>query len=199
MKNQANKEVDDIVDKVQKLKDARLSKEYWPIESLVLWDKNPRNITSDDFERLKQQIKDLGEYKPLIVNSGAHVGQKGEVLGGNMRLRAYKALGYTRVWVSIVEPKTEAEKLKYALSDNDRAGTYVEEDLAQLITDVGFDDIDLAILHADLGNTSSLRDLLDKFSPVEGEERLDELSDDTLESQGKKETTCPACGEIFTP
>jgi hypothetical protein len=69
----------------------------------------------------------LGQYKPLLITSD------GEVLGGNMRLRAYKDLGMTEAWVSVVEPKTEAEKLEYALSDNDRVGYYEDDKLAELL------------------------------------------------------------------
>ena len=82
-----------------------MDKIIWPIDKLRNWDKNPRGIKEKDFTRLKEQIKKLGEYKPLLITSD------GEVLGGNMRLRAYRDLGKTEVWVSIVEPKTEAEKL----------------------------------------------------------------------------------------
>ena len=94
------------------------------IKTLHNWNKNPRAIKKEDFERLRNQIKELGQYKPLIITSD------GEVLGGNMRLRAYQELGISDIWVSIVEPKTEADKIKIALSDNDRAGYYIEQDLA---------------------------------------------------------------------
>uniref|UniRef100_A0A6M3ISR8 Uncharacterized protein n=1 Tax=viral metagenome TaxID=1070528 RepID=A0A6M3ISR8_9ZZZZ len=32
---------------------------FWPIDKLHNWDKNPRAIKKDDFERLKKQIKEL--------------------------------------------------------------------------------------------------------------------------------------------
>ena len=86
------------------------------ISELREWDKNPRSIKRVDFERLKTQIKKLGQYKPLLIT------EDGEVIGGNMRLKAYRELGIKDVWVSVVKPKDENQKLEYALSDNDRAG-----------------------------------------------------------------------------
>ena len=64
-----------------------MDKTYWPIDKLQNWDKNPRSIKTQDFVRLKKQIEKLGQYKPLIITND------GVVLGGNMRLRAYKELG----------------------------------------------------------------------------------------------------------
>lgn len=104
-------------------------KEYRHISELRGWDKNPRKIKEADFERLKKQIATLGQYKPIIITPD------GEVLGGNMRLRAYRELGIERVWVSVVHPRNEKEKIAYALSDNDRAGYYDDDLLAGLFLD----------------------------------------------------------------
>ena len=38
------------------------------IKKLTGWDKNPRGIKKDDYNRLKKQIQYLGVYKPLLVN-----------------------------------------------------------------------------------------------------------------------------------
>ena len=37
-----------------------------PISDVESWAKNPKNIRTKDFERLKKQIQELGIYKPLI-------------------------------------------------------------------------------------------------------------------------------------
>jgi DNA modification methylase len=134
-------------------------KQIRPITELRNWTKNPRGIKDKDFGRLKDQIKKLGQYKPLLITPD------GEVLGGNMRLRAYRDLGISDVWVSVVEPKTEAEKLEYALSDNDRVGYYEDDKLAELISQYK-DEIDLGKYSVDLGKTTDLQTLLDQFSPV---------------------------------
>lgn len=132
------------------------------LATLKNWDKNPRSIKEKDFLRLKKQIQELGQYKPLIIT------EDGTVLGGNMRLRAYKELGIADVWVSIVEAPTEADKLKFALSDNDRAGYYDSDLLANLIPD--YPEFAWGDYSVDLKEPINLQDLIDKFTPVEEDE-----------------------------
>jgi len=123
----------------------------WNINKLKNWDKNPRSINKDDFEKLKWQIQKLGQYKPLIIT------QDGVVLGGNMRLKAYKALNVENVWVSIVEADSDEKKLEYALSDNDRAGYYDEQALFELVNELP--DLSLENFGVDLIEASNLSDL----------------------------------------
>jgi len=155
-----------------------------PIAQVIPWEDNPRGIRIEDFERLKHQILELGVYKPLLV-----VQEKGKyvVLGGNMRLRALQDLGVQNVEVSVIEAKTKAERIKYALSDNDRAGFYEEERLAELLLP-HLKDIDLADFKVDVGHQVDLKALLEKFGP--DLEPDDKEIDDTLETT----TECPKCG-----
>lgn len=115
------------------------------------WDKNPRAITKEGYERLKRQIKKKGIFKPLLVD------QDGTVIGGNMRLKALTEMGVEEVWVSQVECKDDDERLEYALSDNDRAGYYLDDELIELLQDSGIDLGDYAV---DLGKSTTLMDLL---------------------------------------
>lgn len=138
------------------------NKTYKKIEELHNWSKNPRSISAKGFDRLKKQIKELGQYKPLIVT------QDGEVLGGNMRLKAYKELNIGDIWVSIVSPKNEDEKLKYALSDNDRAGFYDDDLIANLIPE--YPDFKWEDFSVDLKEPTNLTDLINQFSEVEEDE-----------------------------
>jgi DNA modification methylase len=132
------------------------SKTFWTIDKLFHWSKNPRSIQPEDKERLIKQITDLGQYKPLIIT------KDGEILGGNMRFDVYQELGIKDVWVSIVNAETEADKVKYALSDNDRAGQYEEQQLAKLIEELGVD-IDLDEYKVDLGEPITLAQLLENL------------------------------------
>jgi hypothetical protein len=59
---------------------------YVSIKGIAPWDKNPRYIKEDAFERLKAQIVDFGHYKPLLVT------KDGTIIGGNMRYRAMSFL-----------------------------------------------------------------------------------------------------------
>jgi len=123
------------------------------INILKLWGKNPRSISTKGFTRLKKQIETLGQYKPLLIN------QDNIVLGGNMRLRAYRELGKTDVWVSQVETKTEEDMMAYALSDNDRAGFYDEDLLANLSGD--YPDFEWGDYSIDLKEPTNLGELVD--------------------------------------
>ena len=147
-----------------------------PLSKIQLWDKNPRNIKTKDFERLKKQITELGPYKPLIAypENGGFI-----VIGGNMRLRAMRELGFKEAYLSIVNPKTEAEKIKIALSDNDRAGEYDEQQLAELAYPF-IEEINLEDYKVDLGEAVDLQSVIEDFGPnVDGEEDEVPEMDDT--------------------
>ncbi len=135
-----------------------MEKTFRKLSELKEWDKNPRSIKKKDFDRLKRQIQDLGQYKPLLVT------QDGTVLGGNMRLKAYRELKIDEVWVSVVDAPTEERKLAYALSDNDRAGFYDDDLLANLIP--SYPEFNWKDYAVDLREPQTLQDLLDKLTPV---------------------------------
>ena len=136
------------------------NKLFWNISKLRNWDKNPRAIKSDKFQELKNRIKKYGQFKPVITTID------GEVIGGNMRLRAMKDLGIQDIWVSVVEPKTEAEKIEIALADNEEMGYYQEDQLAELISSYK-DEIKLESFSIHLGEGVNLEDLLNKYQPEE--------------------------------
>ena len=155
------------------------------ISQVKLWDKNPRSCTKDDFARLKKQIQKFGVYKPLVVckENGYYT-----VIGGNMRLRALQELGHKEVWISLVKPKSEAEKIEISLSDNDRVGSYSDQALAELIYPLK-DEIDLKDFKVDLRMPDiDLSDVLSRFGPdaVPKEKEVDE----NLETEHE----CPKCG-----
>lgn len=137
-----------------------MQKEFRSIETLRNWDKNPRAIKKDKFEELKRRIIKRGQFKPLIITPD------GEVLGGNMRLRAMKELGVKDVWVSVVEPKDEADKIEIALTDNEEMGYYEEQALAELIAEFQ-QDIDLTKYSVHLEPAKTLKEILDEVSPEE--------------------------------
>lgn len=155
-----------------------------PISDVNVWEKNPRNIKTKDFERLKRQIKELGIYKPLICvrENGRFV-----TLGGNMRLRALKDMGIEEIDISIVKAETEAQRIKYALSDNDRAGEYDEQQLAELVYP-HIEEINLEDFKVDLGYSVSIKNVLEEFGPdfIPKEKEVDENL--------PTENECPKCG-----
>ena len=101
------------------------------IERLVEWNKNPRKASKGELERLRRQIEKLGIYKPLVVTEDG--GGRYLVLGGNMRLKVLREMGVKEVDVSVVKAEGEEERMAYNLSDNDMVGSYIEDELREVV------------------------------------------------------------------
>ena len=98
------------------------------LDELVLWEDNPRIVKGADMDRLIEQIKLLGVYKPLLIN------QDNIVLGGNMRTNALRKMGVKKTLCSLVKTDNKAQMMEYALSDNDQIGVTDEQAVAEYIT-----------------------------------------------------------------
>lgn len=131
-------------------------KTFRAITELHEWENNPRSVTKEGMDRLKKQIEKLGQYKPLLVT------KDGTVLGGNMRLKAYRELGIKDVWVTEVEAETEEKKIEYALSDNDRVGKYDSDMIANMTGN--FPEIDWSLFSVDLDNPVIVQDFIDQYN-----------------------------------
>ena len=158
-----------------------------PIAKVVPWEKNPRTATEEDIDRLKAQIEKLGIYKPLLVFKD---GGKYVVLGGNMRLRAYRELGIREVEVSIVKVKTEADVVAITLSDNDRAGYYDEEALAELLYEHK-DAIAKGLFKIDSGGDDSLTRLLETLG-----KEISPTVAYSMRNGPDAPVICPNCGAV---
>lgn len=81
--------------------------------------KNPRTIKDERFEALKKSIEDAPEMlnlRELLVypHNGKYV-----IIGGNMRLKACKDLGYKELPCKVIDENTPVEKLReYTIKDN---------------------------------------------------------------------------------
>lgn len=122
-----------------------------PIDDILLLDKNPRKINSDEFEKLKQDIKDdpgfLFQRPPLInLVEGKH-----NCYAGTQRVKAAKALGYTKIKCFIEHCVPEALQDERMLKDNLHRGIWDEAKLLDLnidlniMSDFGFKDFEVGI------------------------------------------------------
>ena len=88
--------------------------------------KNPRQIKDGRYELLKKSITDAPEMlnlRELLVYPID--GGKFVVIGGNMRLRACKELGYKTLPCKVLDVATPPLKLReYAIKDNESFGEY---------------------------------------------------------------------------
>jgi hypothetical protein len=76
---------------------------------------NPRYISEDKFTKLKKSIKEFPEMlekRPLIVD------EEMIVLGGNMRLKALKELGYKEIPIIRALGWSEEQKKEFIIKDN---------------------------------------------------------------------------------
>ncbi len=79
---------------------------------------NPRVIRDDRFQKLVKSIKEfpkMMELRPMVVDDSFMV------LGGNMRLKALTAAGYTEVpetWIKKASELSEEEKKRFIIADN---------------------------------------------------------------------------------
>ena len=158
-----------------------------PIDKVRSWKENPRTIKKGDYDRLKKQILELGFYKPLVATSDGNGGWV--VVGGNMRLRALKEIGAAEVELTIVDAPTDELKLKYTLSDNDRAGAWDDQALAELAYRTKDKIGDLEMFKVDLTAPVNVGRVLDAFGPSQDPE------EDQVPRPEPKAVTKP--GDVF--
>lgn len=146
----------------------KLNVEYVPVGDLKPWDKNPKQLLPHDRQRLIEQVKKHGVYKPIIVD------QNGVIIGGNSRYAVLVELGVTHISAVRREFKDDGERVEIALSDNDQAGRYVEDQLTALVQT---HDIDGSIYSVDLEDSQTIEELVgpseddfdDEFALDDGE------------------------------
>jgi len=87
--------------------------------------KNPRQIRDHRYEKLKKSIEDAPEMLQLRELLVYPHGGKFVIIGGNMRYRACKEIGYKELPCKVLDTETPVEKLRqYAIKDNENFGEY---------------------------------------------------------------------------
>jgi hypothetical protein len=93
---------------------------------------NPRLIRDEKFARLVENIRQHSELmplRPIVIDSWDNP----VILGGNMRFRAIKELGYKEIpetWVKTADQLSEADKKAFIVLDNVSFGEWNDEMLA---------------------------------------------------------------------
>lgn len=139
---------------------------------------NPRKINEDKFAKLLNSIKEFPKMmalRPIIVN------EDNIVLGGNMRLKALKELGYKEVpkeWIKKASDLTDEEVRRFIIQDNVSYGEWdwellnIEWDTEQL-SDWGLD--------------------VFEYEPFEGS--IDDFFKESDKKPREKVLLCPHCGK----
>lgn len=142
-----------------------------PLADLTLLPGNPRQ---GDIGAVSESMRVNGVYQPIIVNKGTKTGRPNEIIAGNHRAQAAKALGHETI-PAIVLDLTDEEAKRIALADN-RTSDLADYDNDALLLMLQ----DLPDLAGTGYNGDDLDDILDEtpdFTPDDtGMTRLDELS-----------------------
>jgi DNA modification methylase len=96
---------------------------------------NPRTIKKDQLEKLKRSIKsfpEMMEKRPMVCVTD----KDGKIfpLGGNMRLKAIKELGFEEIkkeWVIFADEWTEDQRREFIVKDNASMGSWDFDALAE--------------------------------------------------------------------
>lgn len=156
-----------------------LTVQHLPVGDVHLLPGNPRQ---GDVGAVSESMRVNGVYQPIIVNRGTHTGRPFEVIAGNHRLQAARALGHDTI-PTIVLDVTDDDATRIALADNRTSDLATYDDTALVLmlqslpdlTGTGYDGDDLDTL----------------MHPYEPEP-------ETPKSGGGALTECPECGADLT-
>lgn len=116
---------------------------------------NPRSITDEGLRGLMHSLQkdpQMLRARPVIVDVDT-----GEVVCGNMRLRAARALGWDTVPVYIKKFESDAQRREWMLRDNNEYGQWIPNELQALVRQHEAEGADLQLLGF---GQQELRDLL---------------------------------------
>jgi ParB-like chromosome segregation protein Spo0J len=86
--------------------------EIWPIERLIPYARNPRQIPQSAIDKVAASIQEFGFRQPIVVDG------KGVIIVGHVRLLAAQQLRLTEVPVHVATELTNAQVNCYRLADN---------------------------------------------------------------------------------
>ena len=110
------------------------------INELISPEYNPRQITDDEMEKLKNSINEFGYVAPIIVNK-----YNNHIIGGNQRYEALKSLGYTDVDVIFIDESDSNREKAINLALNKISGEWDFVKLADILDDLELNDFDISL------------------------------------------------------
>lgn len=138
-----------------------------PINQLEEWAENPRKISREDLDNLKQSFIEYGHARTLTV---VPEGKKFVIIGGNQSKKALLELEYTDIQCSVASrPLTETEKRKLSIHLNHRSKGEGEWNFKILDTWEDIDVEDMGLVRPEsrmsklFGNEESLEESLIEY------------------------------------
>lgn len=125
---------------------------FYDVKEIQCAEYNPRAITDQELQGLRNSIKKFGFIDPLIVNTRTNT-----LVGGHQRLKAAKLEGFKSVpAVEIDVSPSEEKALNVALNSHSIQGSFDLDKLSDVIADIR---IELPELHSELNFDVMLDDL----------------------------------------
>lgn len=144
--------------------------------------KNPRIIKDDRFNKLVKSINDFPEMmskRPMVCVTD--VDGKLFPLGGNMRLKALKEIGYKEIpkeWVDLADEWTEEQRREFVIKDNIGYGDWNWDDLANEWDEEQLEGWGLELPTSKELNEEDLFDIeIPFYEPSEVKPEINELAD----------------------
>ena len=140
------------------------------IDSLIFAEYNPRQLTEEQYQQLKDSITRFGLVDPIIVNQ--HQDRKNIIVGGHQRTRVAKKLGIEEVPCVFVNLPYEKEReLNVRLNKNTGGWDYdILADMFELdeLIDWGFKEEELVGFDADIEVEGNIDDdqISEEVEPV---------------------------------
>lgn len=95
-------------------------------------------VNIDDIKVNKRVRKDLGDLEPLMDSLRTYglmnpitITSKFELVAGERRLEAAKALGWTKIKADIIESPDEVKQLELELEENNQRKPFTDEELLE--------------------------------------------------------------------
>jgi DNA modification methylase len=143
--------------------------EFWPLERLSAYPRNPRTHSDEQVAQIAASILEFGWTNPVLVSAD------GEVIAGHGRLEAARSLGLTTVPVVVLDHLTPAQRRAYVIADNKLAlnAGWNEELLAAELHALNGEGFDLSLIGFDEAELDRLMAPLDDEDATAGESRDD--------------------------
>jgi DNA modification methylase len=153
--------------------------EYWPIERLVEYPRNPRKNDAA-VDRMCGSIREFGFKIPSLVRSD------GEVVDGHLRLKAARKLGIKEIPVILCDEWTPAQVKAFRLMVN-RSVTWAdwdEELLALELQEIQASDFDLSLTGFEDDELGRLLSAQDAAEGLTDEDSIPELPETSVCASG---------------
>ena len=165
------------------------------INDIKIHPNNPRIIKDSKYKKLVKSLTDFPEMlhaRPIVVN------QEGLILGGNMRYKVAKELGYKEIPVIYTSGWTIAQQDEFMIKDNTNAGEFDWDTLANSWDSTSLKEWD--VIQWEVPDYQPTLEPQTNHKDVTDNDILkkaQELADKFIQESKHAEVICPACGNEF--